>query len=158
VNAEDPAVQGWQAATEEAESRLSTSALHRRMSAEMARVQHRLSEALSACSEMGMAYAAVALENSRLRREIAELRPVVATAFAWYRSGGTDGDLLMDEVAEMLAAKSRTAPTPVHLLTAGDDYVHCCGRPVAEVDAARELTTLNPHAVTCRPAKEATDG
>ena len=114
MNAEDPAVQGWQAAIEADESRLSTSALHRRMSAEMARVQHRLSEALSACSEMGMAYAAVALENSRLRREVAELRPVVATAVALYRSGGTDGDLLMDEVAEMLAAKTHSGAAQHH--------------------------------------------
>jgi hypothetical protein len=107
VNAEDPAVQGWQAAIEADESRLSTSAQHRRMSAEMARVQHRLSEALSACSEMGMAYAAVALENSRLRREVAELRPVVATAVAWYRANGAikDHNLLLDEVAEFLMIK-----------------------------------------------------
>lgn len=85
MNAEDPAVQGWQAAIELDESRLSTSARARRQSGEMARAQHRLSEALSACSDLGMAYARVVLDNSRLRRENAELRDRLAPVGAPYR-------------------------------------------------------------------------
>jgi hypothetical protein len=51
-----------------------------------------------------------------------------------------------------LTDKGRAATDPtVHQLVYGDDHVHCCGRTVAEVDAAHDHTTLNPHAVTCRP-------
>lgn len=56
---------------------------------------------------------------------------------------------LKREVAEELAERAKPAAV-VHLLTAGDDHVYCCGRPLAEVDGAHELTTLDPHAVICR--------
>lgn len=37
----------------------------------------------------------------------------------------------------------------VHLATAGDGNVHCCGRTLSELPRG-DRTTLNPHGVTCR--------
>ena len=90
--AEDPAVQGWQAATE---STMSTSSTARRLEAELeqarrgfnaelaARVDaewkldealRRLSQALSACDELGKTHAVAILENNRLQRENTRLK------------------------------------------------------------------------------------
>lgn len=76
------------------------------------------------------------LENKRLREENDRLTARVARQRGHYE----------------LTEKGLAAIEPtVHQLVSGDDHVRCCGRTVAEVDAAHERTTFNPHAVTCHP-------
>jgi len=67
MNAEDPAVQGWQAAIEADEARLSTSARARRRVLELAEVRTDAAQAFRAVEELSTKLAAAVVELANVR-------------------------------------------------------------------------------------------
>jgi hypothetical protein len=62
-------------------------------------------EARAACADVERHRALGERRLTEAERELRLLRPVVATAVAWYRAGGGPGDLLMGEVGGYLVAR-----------------------------------------------------
>jgi hypothetical protein len=154
VSDQDPAVRTWgESLAASADQTASTSALLRRLNGELDRLRADYNAVLLELAEKQAAIGRLIAQRDAATQRWADAR-ILAENLAEERDGVRTA---RHARAYQLTDKGLAATKRVHLLTAGDEHVHCCGLLVTNLPAG-DRTTLNPHGITCPAATKTTEG